>query len=315
MKQQILIIYLLLTATISINTDQESSFPKLTGPYLGQKPPGMTPEVFAPGIVCTGGREMMFGLFRDDSLLFFERISKDFDKDWIYAPVYRTEIKNGEWTEPQKSEISGRPWFHAYPDAPEGTEIFFAWRRNLDGSGPHKDIDLWKAVKTSDGWLSPQRLEPPVNTDRFDSWPSVSDDKTLYFFSSREGGLGKTDLYYSKLQHGEYHKVKNLGKDINSELNDHDPFIALDEIFLLWCSDRTGGYGGNDLYIAYKQDNGQWIGPFNLGETINTPANETRPFVTRNGRYLFFVRDDDHGSRDIFWVDAKVLKGLRLKKS
>ncbi|MBN1272903.1 MAG: PD40 domain-containing protein [Candidatus Aminicenantes bacterium] len=285
-------------------------FPKLTGPYLGQKPPGKTPVVFAPGIVCTNGKEMMFGFFKKDSIFIFERIMPDFDKDWIYAPLYRTESKNGEWTKPRQSKNTGKPWFHAYPDAPEGTEIFFAWRKNLDGSGPTFDIDLWKVVKTSSGWLPPQRLSPSVNTDGFDSWPSVADDKTLYFFSNRKGGFGKSDLYRSKPQHGEYRAVENLGKFINSSLNDHDPFIAPDERYLLWCSDRPGGYGGNDLYIAYKQENGEWTGPFNLGETINTSANETRPYVTGNGRNLFFVRDVN-SSRDIFWVDAKIIEKLR----
>jgi hypothetical protein len=51
MKKPILISYMLLLSAI-VNA-QQTDFPKLTGPYLGQKPPGMTPIIFAPGSVST----------------------------------------------------------------------------------------------------------------------------------------------------------------------------------------------------------------------------------------------------------------------
>ena len=298
---------------ISCAQDKTHDFPILKGPYLGQKPPGETPEVFAPGIVSTEKKEFMYGIFNNGSLIFFESSSPDLKKDWIDIPVYRMEIKNGKWTKPQKQEMTGRPWIYEYPDAPAGTKIFFAWRKNLNGSGPSMDIDLWKAVMSSEGWLPPERLGTPVNTEKFDSWPSLSDKETLYFFSSRNGGFGKLDLYYSVLEDGEYREVENLGQDINSEEHDHDPFIAPDESYLLWCSNRSGGFGENDLYIAYKKDNGMWAGPFNLGEKVNTPANETRPYVTADGKYLFYV-SDTNGNLDIFWVSTKIIEELKPKK-
>ena len=54
MKKLILISSVLLVAAIRISARQ-TDFPKPTGPYLGQKPPGMTPEIFAPGIISTAG--------------------------------------------------------------------------------------------------------------------------------------------------------------------------------------------------------------------------------------------------------------------
>jgi hypothetical protein len=54
MKQRGLGITILLTFLLVCNGHaQQSDFPHLKGPYLGQKPPGMTPEVFAPGIVSS----------------------------------------------------------------------------------------------------------------------------------------------------------------------------------------------------------------------------------------------------------------------
>jgi len=294
---------------ILCSREKPDEFPVLTGPYLGQKPPGLTAEIFAPGIVSTDANEIMYGFFNDNSLFIYERSTPDFEKDWIYVPVYRTEIKNGVWTEPQKSTTTGRPWFYEYSDAPEGTVFFFPWRKNLDGSGPLRDIDLWKTVKIPDGW-APRRLGYPVNTNAFDSWPSVSQEKTLYFFSTREGGFGKSDLYRSFPDKNEYNVVENLGNIINSPYNDHDPFIAPDESYLLWCSDKPGGHGINDLYVAFQKRSGEWTRPYNLGDTINTPADETRPYVTPDGKYIFFVTDTD-ANFDIYWVDAGIIEILK----
>ena len=85
---------------------KDPDFPVLKGPYLGQKPPGSTPKIFAPGIVSTERNEDMYGFFKDGSLFFFESSAPDSKKDWIHIPVYRTEIKNGRWIKPKKSLIN-----------------------------------------------------------------------------------------------------------------------------------------------------------------------------------------------------------------
>ena len=288
----------------------QADSPGLNGPYLGQEPPGAASEVFAPGVVSTDSNEVMFGFFDDGALFFFERTPLDFEADWIHAPVYRTELTDGVWTEPEKSTATGRPWYLEYPEAPEGTVVVFPWRKNLDGSGPRLDIDLWRVVKRPNGWAEPVRLGPPVNTEAFDSWPSLSRSETLYFFSTRDGGFGKLDLYRSELHDSEYSEVENLGNLINTEFNDHDPFIAPDESYLVWCSDRPGGFGENDLYISYRMHDGAWTTPRNLGERINTPGDDTRPYVTTDGKYLFF-NSTDSGSRDIYWVDSSVIEDHR----
>ena len=242
-------------------------------------------------------------------MFFFERTTPDFDDDWIHAPVYRVELSEEVWKEPQRATTTGRPWFHEYYDAPEGTVIVFPWRKNLDGTGPQLDIDLWRVVKASDGWAEPERYGPPVNTESFDSWPSLSQDETLYFFSTRDGGLGKLDLNRSVPQDSDYAEVENLGGVINTEFSDHDPFVAPDESYLLFCSNRPSGFGKNDLFVAYQTKDGAWTTPIKLGNRINSPDDETRPYVTSDGKYLFF-NSTRSGSVDIYWVDSKILVEL-----
>ena len=314
MKYNIITIGLIfLTLFIFSNCASQNDFPILKGPYLGQKPPGMKAEIFAIGIISTEANEDMYGFYNDGSLFLFERSTPNFEKDWIYIPVYRTEIKEGVWTKPQKSNITGKPWFYEYSEAPEGTKIFFAWRKNLDGSGPKSDIDLWRTIKVSKGWAPPERLGPPVNTDRFDSWPSLSENETLYFFSSRPGGFGKTDLYRSVPHNGAYTEVENLVYMINTKFNDLDPYIAPDESYILWCSDRLGGFGKNDLYISYRKQDGTWSIAKNMGDKINSAANDTRPYVTTDGKYLFF-NSNKPGNRDIYWVSTKIIEKLKPRE-
>ena len=90
---------------------------------------------------------------------------------------------------------------------------------------------------------------------------------------------------------------------------DHDPFIAPDGSYLIWCSDRPGVLGENDLFVSFRTEDGSWTAPLNLGEGVNTAADETRPYVTPDGRFLFF-NSTVAGSRDIFWVDASVFLEL-----
>lgn len=284
--------------------------PVSAGPYLGQEPPGATAEVFAPGLVSTEANEILFGFFDDGAVLFFERTPVDFEDDWIHAPVYQSRIEDGIWTTPVRAVVTGRPWFNEYRDAPEGMVVHFPWRKNLDGSGPSRDIDIWRSVKGPEGWAEPERLGEPVNTQAFDSWPSLAGNGALYFFSNREGGLGGLDLYRAAPGNDLEVVVENLGSVINTEHHDHDPFIAPDESYIVCCSDRPGGYGENDLFVSFRRPDGGWTAPRNLGGDVNTAADDTRPTVTADGRFLFFVSDVS-GNRNIHWVDSTVIEALR----
>jgi len=91
-------------------------------------------------------------------------------------------------------------------------------------------------------------------------------------------------------------------------------FIAPDESYLIWDSEREDGYGDSDLYISFKQEDSSWGEAINLGDKINTGAWESNGYVTPNGKYLFFNRGVGPGNVDIFWVDAGIIETLRLKK-
>ena len=103
------------------------------------------------------------------------------------------------------------------------------------------------------------------------------------------------------------HLPFELVAGINSDQKDHDPYVASDESFLIFTSERAGGKGGKDLYISYRRADGSWRVPQNMA-AINTRGNEWCPMMSPDGRYLFFTRRGD-----IHWVDASIIEALRPK--
>ena len=195
--------------------------------------------------------------------------------------------------------------------APDGKTVYVAsGRPHTKGGSPERDHSIWVSEKTKSGWTEPQLLPYPVNAGQHDSYPSITEDGTLHFFSRRDGGLGDGDIYKSKKTDGKFTEVQNLGPPINTKFHEADPFIAPDESYLIFCSDRPGGFGREDIYISFRKDDGSWTEPTNLGDKVNTPYDEYIPAVTPDGKYFFFTTNKT-GVRNIYWVDAKIL--FRLK--
>jgi len=307
--QSIIFIALLLMIGISEAQEKESDFPVLKGPYIGQKPPGMTPEIFAPGIVSTDHNEGCSGFINDGKLFIFRRtFSRNSDA------IYITELKDGTWTKPYPAPFKSKVYDGDFTFAPDNKTLYFTSRRspdNLEQSSP--DSNIWVVTKTDEGWSEPRMLESPINSEHHDSYPSVTAGGTLYFFCRGRGGFGESDIFRSRFIGGKYAKIENLGELINTEYHEWDPFIAPDESFLIFCSTRPGGLGRDDLYITFQTKNGAWTEPVNMGEEINSPESENRPSVTPDGKYFFFTSNKT-GNREIYWVDAKIIDRFRPKQ-
>jgi glyoxylase-like metal-dependent hydrolase (beta-lactamase superfamily II) len=293
------------TAETWIETIYRSEVPILKGPYLGQKPPGIEPEVFAPGVISTEVSEGCSYFSMDGQLYLFARGGST-------APgIFIMEQNGGVWSSPQLASFSAGRHDWDFTLAPDGKTVFVASGRPHDkGGNPERDHSIWISERTKTGWIEPQLLPFPVNAGQHDSYPSITEDGTLYFFSRRSGGLGEGDIYMSQRMDGKFTTVKNLGPPINTESHEVDPFIAPDESYLIFCSDRPGGYGREDIYISFRNKDGSWTEPENLGKKVNTPYDEYIPSVTPDGMYFFFTTNKT-GNRDIYWVDSKILFELK----
>jgi hypothetical protein len=148
----------------------------------------------------------------------------------------------------------------------------------------------------------------PINTIGYENYPFITQTGTMYFVSSRPGTEYKMDIYRSVPVDGKYLSVENLGDSVNSEYNEFDPYVAPDESYIIFSSNRPGGYGKTDLYISYRKGDHTWTKPRNMGASFNTDMGEgAGPKISSDGKYFFFSRYGDNTS-DIYWVDAKALE-------
>lgn len=271
------------------NIENDSGFPLIEGPYLGQKPPGSTPEAFAPGIVTTEFYEFN-GVFTPDMKEFY-LIRDGGTYEGASLVVFKNE--NNRWRESVVSPRVGTPVI-----SPDGETMHLSKRYKK---------------RTKDGWSEIKSLGPP-----FDNLPimrlTASSKGTYYFDEFKQDFTG--DIRYSRLVDGKYEEPKLLSKNINGGKSFH-PFIAPDEFYLIFDGKREGGYGDSDIYISFKRKDGSWGDPVNLGDKINTEAWEACASVTPDGKYLFFNRNmnpDSYKNVDIFWVDAQIIEKLRPRK-
>ena len=90
---------------------------------------------------------------------------------------------------------------------------------------------------------------------------------------------------------------------------------APDESYVIFSSNRSGGYGGNDIYISFRKTDGTWTKAINLGPEINNNDMQLWPYVSPDGKFLFYINLEDRGNGEVYWLDAGILRDLRSQTS
>jgi len=263
--------------------------------YFGLKPPGMTPETFAPGIISTNNWEAG-GVFSPDlkEFYFIREVGETEEEKKMNFMVYH--YKDNEWRDSIISARVGQPFI-----SPDGNTMHLG-RRYKD----RLENGNWSEIKNLDSTL----YNIPIMR-------LTTSEKGTYVFDAMGEGL----LRYSRLVNGEREMPELFGEEFNSGTANAHPFIAPDESYILWDSRREIGYGEADMYISFRQEDGTWGKAINLGNNINSAASEGGARVTPDGKYLFFNRNvgkakptDKYDDVNIFWVDAKVIETLKTNE-
>ena len=145
----------------------------------------------------------------------------------------------------------------------------------------------WQSKRTGTGWSTPALCtEVPDPKDKH----YLRDTSSGRIYASSRGalnGIGQMDIS-TYLKTDAASACQSLGRPLNSPGNEGDFYVAKDEAFIVFGSPHRGGVGGGDLFISFRERDGSWSDPKNLGATINTPGFEFGPYVTDDKRYLFF---------------------------
>ena len=271
----------------------------LQEPYLGQKPPGTKPEIFAPGIVSlTGHWEFSITFSPDGKEIYFTRRKEEVGDNTMMT----TRLTADGWTAPEETAFAeGFPSNEPYI-TPDGKTLFYGSDRPQPGAD-QDSYGIWKTDRNNTGWEK-----------------AVFHGPGMYVSSGQNGDLYMTDisgavegggLIRYPFEDGDYGSPVRLPEAINAPTSVAHGFIAPDSSFLIFdASNRPGSQGGEgDLYVSFRNRDGTWGEAQNLGNEVNTPGTNFCPSLSPDGKYLFYSMH-----RDIYWVSADVIHRLKPEK-
>ena len=262
---------------------------------MGQKPPGMVAEVFAPGIISTDGWELE-GVFAPGMKEFYftlDRGNKKTGDGKSFRPtVIGFREKDNVWKKYIEFKRKGEIVF-----SPDGTRLHMA--------KGYKD-------RIGEGWSERKSLGPMFDRKDFGIMRLSASAKGSYVFDDYKN---QNSIRISKINNGERQAPIKMSSVVNSGKMTAHPFIAPDESYLIWDSEREGGYGDSDLYISFALENGAWGPAINMGDKVNSNGWDAYASVTPDGKYILFNRgiNDDNSNVDIYWVDAQIIEELKVK--
>jgi len=268
--------------------------------YFGMAPPGLSPELFAPGILPPeGGMAHSFPAFSPDgSEVYFSTYFPD--QEPRVDVIMFLEWRGDAWSSAQVASFSGEfndnwPWF-----SPDGDRLYFSSQRSQDGSGDVEEYGLWYVERVEGGWSSPRQIAAPADFGR--------DEGPIYVAAVFPGGYGDMDIYRLEYVDGMYMMPENLGPMVNTEAEEYGPCVARDESYLIFSRYEDVGGRSVDLYVSFQQEDGTWSEAQNMGERIEAFRGGRFAGLSPDGRYLFFVAE---GGEAIYWVDAEVVEQFR----
>jgi outer membrane protein OmpA-like peptidoglycan-associated protein len=252
-------------------------------------PLNITPKRL-PSVVNAKRKQYFPVLTADGNTLIFtaEELQKD-NSEEFEENIYISKKINGEWQTPEEiSENINTPFNEGTCSITADGKImvFTACESSRKSFG---SCDLFITRKEGDQWSEPENMGPFVNSQYWDSQPSLSPDGSQIFFSSdRPFGVGKKDLWMSELDdNGKWKRAVNLGSKINTPLDEVSPFVHANGQTLFYSSNGREGLGKHDIYMTNiaKDFSSESI---NLGYPINTNGDESGLFISANGETAFY---------------------------
>jgi outer membrane protein OmpA-like peptidoglycan-associated protein len=245
--------------------------------------------------ITADGQTMMFTRQAniDPKFAQYEMVQEDFYVSYFY---------NGNWIEAFNAgtPLNTEQNEGAQALSSNGNYMYFT---ACDRKGGVGSCDIFFSAVNDGRWSTPINLKRPVNSQYWESQPSVTaDGRMLFFCSNRGGGQGGKDIWYSVMDDSNNWKEPvNMGKSINTTGDEMSPFIHFDGRTLYFSSDGRTGMGGFDIFVTRMNSDTTWSEPQNLGYPINTVSDEMGLITESGGRKAYFssMRDKKYG-KDIF---------------
>ncbi len=309
MNQTAIALIVSLTALAS-GCVRDSETAVIRGPYLGQRQPGKTPEVFAPGIISRAGFHLHSSLtFSPDGKEIY--FTKYVSEPEVQGTIWRMKQEGDVWAETDIASFSG-----VYSDdspvfSPDGTRLYFASTRPIDARDDSDDLNVWFVERLGEGWGEPVYAGDILNSPYSDFRLSFTTGGTVYLSSDRDDQDNKTfDIFTSHRVSGTYAVPEKIGDAINTPVTEQIAYIAPDESHIVFYRHNREKTDETGLYISFRGEDGSWSVGAAMGDAFNWPpeAVTQAASLSPDGKYLFFLRRRHEA---IYWVNASVIEDLK----
>lgn len=249
--------------------------------YLGQIPPGAIRKIFNlttdPGYYAVE----KITISPDGKEIYYEETNSN----WSSYKFKYYKYSNNQWNEP--ADLFSN--YYCLSLSPDGNFLYFENNNYNDG---------WISERLDTIWNAPSGFLNNFNVHSL----NVTSPGNYYLSSNPSGGLGQRDICKLIVNNSDTSLV-GLGRPINSGANEGDFFISNDETFIIFMSNKSGGFGSTDLYISYRKsnENNSWTNPKNMGKSVNTATDDFGPYVTSDSKYLFY-ESGYSSSGSIYWI-------------
>ncbi len=302
------IIFMLLIALSFVScTQTEKDFLETKDAYFGLTPPGLIPEVFAPGIVSdsTWAEHCQVAVSPNGKEIYWSAWSSKYPPEngkENTEQIYFSEFRNGNWSKPALAEfvkdhltiINGGPVF-----SPDGNRLYFY---SVDRPGGLGGMDTWYVDRIETGWSKSINAGKPYNSDAANWSPTFTAKGNAYVNFD-----GTVKFKYDGEEFSKFDSIV-IHKDFNPIF---PVYISPDESYTIFDSFKKDNFGDLDLYISFKTEEDEWGYPINMGAEINTELRERFPMVSPDGKYMFFMRHTP--GQDFFWVSTDIIEELKIQ--
>lgn len=299
------ILFIIIVGLLAFScSQQKATFLNTKNAYLGQTPPGNTPEVFARGIISTSYLEHSAPRFSpDETEVFWELVRLPMVEGVSGKMIMTMKRTVNGWSKP--TETKDFPVFTS-----DGERFYFS-----DLPQPSKNNMSTEKQGDSENLANYIHLLAQYPALNYTRGLSIANNRNIYFMSHLEGPMNGYGIYRAEFINGEYAEPEPLPSSINkADFLNWTPYIAPDESYLLFSSNRHNpDNDAGDLYISFRLTDGSWTNPVNLGEPINSPEQERFPMLSPDGKYLFFTRPTAEYHQDVFWVNAEIIEKVKAK--
>jgi hypothetical protein len=272
----------------------------VVGPYLGQTPPGLVPQRFGPPAILatrSWGWHSPPGFSPDGMQMYWTKIKPSGGMFLAF-----TEGGAGGWSAPQPPSFARGDGENQPQFSSDGGTIYYVSANNAG--------HLFRVTRSGSGWSQPQPLGLPLSSGMAMGWQfCVVEGRAVYVDAEFPRG-GAMDIFRAPRTSTGYGPP--VAVSVNTRHNEFAPYVAPDESYMIFVSNRPGGRGMHDLWITFRKTDGTWSEPLNMGPTINSSGEDGMPTVTHDGLYLFYTatRSGDAGYNP-YWVSTQVIQNLR----